>query len=77
MINCITKIYSAIFDWIFLHFDSIKPFASHLNLNLDVLLNELTVVKPMLKNKSLGTIIDLYQELGPFQEAFPVLVELI
>ena len=31
----------------------------------------------MLKNKSLATIIDLYQELYPFAEAFPILVALI
>ncbi|CAF2050561.1 unnamed protein product, partial [Rotaria magnacalcarata] len=61
----------------FLHFESIKTFASHLNLNLDFLFNKLTVAKPMLKYKSLSNIIDLYQELLPFQEAFPVLVALI
>ncbi|CAF4260554.1 unnamed protein product, partial [Rotaria magnacalcarata] len=61
----------------FLHFESIKTFASHLNLNLDFLFNKLTVAKPMSRYKSLGNIIDLYQELLPFQEAFPVLVALI
>ncbi|CAM4773502.1 unnamed protein product [Rotaria magnacalcarata] len=45
----------------FLHFESIKTFASHLNLNLDFLFNKLTVAKPMLKYKSLGNTIDLYR----------------
>ena len=61
----------------FLHFETIKPFASHLDWSLDCLFNEFTIVKPMLKNKLLGNIIDLYQELLPFQEAFPVLTALI
>ena len=31
----------------------------------------------MLKNKSLGNLIDLYQKSLPFQEGFPVLIALI
>ncbi|CAF1518073.1 unnamed protein product [Rotaria sordida] len=61
----------------FLHFDSLKPFADHLNFDRGVLSNELVVVKPMLQKKSLATIIDLYQELYPFRQAFPTLVALI
>ena len=41
------------------------------------LLNELAVVKPMLQKKSLATIIDLYHELYPFTQAFPIVVALI
>jgi hypothetical protein len=61
----------------FLHFESLKPFADHLNFDPGVLLNELNVAKPMLKAKPLSTIIDLYLELHPFKEAFPILVALI
>ncbi|CAF1470107.1 unnamed protein product [Adineta steineri] len=61
----------------FLHFDLLKPFADHLNFDCDILFNELTVVKPMLQKKTLITIIDLYQELYPFTEAFPILVAFI
>ncbi|CAF4003689.1 unnamed protein product [Rotaria sordida] len=61
----------------FLDFDSLKPIANHLNVDLQVLSNELMVVKPMLQNKSLTTIIDLYKELYRFQEVFPSLVTLI
>jgi hypothetical protein len=61
----------------FLNFDSLKLFADHLNFDLDVLLNELVVVKPMLQNKSFATINNLYHELYPFTQAFPILVALI
>ncbi|CAF1514077.1 unnamed protein product [Rotaria sordida] len=61
----------------FLHFDSLKPFADHLNFDRGVLSNELVVVKPMLQKKSLATIIGLYQELYSFRQAFPTLVALI
>ncbi|CAF1128578.1 unnamed protein product [Adineta steineri] len=61
----------------FLHFGLLKPFADHLNFDCDILFNELTVVKPMIQKKSLTTIIDLYQEIYPFTEAFPILVALI
>ncbi|CAF1388583.1 unnamed protein product [Rotaria sordida] len=61
----------------FLDFDSLKPIANHLNVDLQVLSNELMVVKPMLQNKSLTTIIDLHKELYRFQEVFPSLVTLI
>ncbi|CAF4139760.1 unnamed protein product [Rotaria socialis] len=60
-----------------LHFNSLKPFADHLNIDVGILFNELVVVKPMLKNKSLATIIDLYQELYPFIEPFPIFVAFI
>ncbi len=50
----------------FLNFDSLKPFADDLNFDLDVLFNELVVVKAVLQNKSFATINNLYQELYPF-----------
>jgi hypothetical protein len=37
-----------------------------LNFDLDVLFNELVVVKAVLQNKSFATINNLYQELYPF-----------
>lgn len=49
------------------NFDTIKPFDSHLNLNLDFSFNGLTLVKPMLKSKTLGSTMIFYQELRPFQ----------
>ena len=61
----------------FLCFDSLKPLANHFNFDSVVLFNELTVVKPMLAKKLLITLIDLYQELYPFREAFPTLISLI
>ncbi|CAF1268253.1 unnamed protein product [Rotaria sordida] len=63
----------------FLNFDSLKSFAEHLDLDVPALLNELIGVKPMLQlqNKLLANIIDLYQALYPFTEAFPTLVTLI
>ncbi|CAF4564601.1 unnamed protein product [Rotaria sp. Silwood2] len=61
----------------FLHFDTLKPFANHLNVDLDALSNELMVVKPMLQNKLLTSIIDLYIELHLFKEAFSKLTAVI
>ena len=63
----------------FLNLDSLKSFAEHLDLNVSALSSELTVVKPMLQlqKKPLVNIIDLYQVLHPFTEAFPTLVTLI
>jgi len=61
----------------FLDFDSLKPCANHFTFDWDVLFNELAVVKPMLQNKSLTTVNDLYQELYPFREAFPTFIALI
>lgn len=63
----------------FLNFDSLKSFARHLDLDTSTLLNEIAVVKPMLQsqNKPLTNIIDLYQVLYPFTEAFPMLITLI
>jgi hypothetical protein len=60
----------------FLHFDSLKPFADHLNFDVGLLSNELAVVKHMLQKKSLTTITNLYKELYPFTQAFPTLVAL-
>ena len=54
-----------------------KAIANHLNVDLQVLFNKLMVVKLMLQNKSLTTIIDLYKELYRFQEGFPSLTILI
>jgi hypothetical protein len=61
----------------FLDFETLKFFAGHLKLDHCILSNELRVAKPMLQNKSVTNIIDLYRELCKFREAFPVLVDAI
>ena len=60
----------------FLCFDSLKPFADHFNFDSLTLSNELTVAKSMLAKKPLLTLVDLYEELHPFKQAFPTLVSL-
>ena len=46
-------------------------------MDLGALFNELNVVKPLLQKKTFATIIELYRELYPLQEAFPILITLI
>ncbi|CAF1366267.1 unnamed protein product [Rotaria sordida] len=55
----------------FLDFEILKPFALHLDINPDGLQNELNVLRPMLKNKELFDIKELYCELIQFTQAFP------
>ena len=60
----------------FLCYDSLKPFADHFDFDSLTLSNELTVAKSMLAKKPLLTLVDLYEELHPFKQAFPTLVSL-
>ncbi|CAF4094911.1 unnamed protein product, partial [Rotaria magnacalcarata] len=61
----------------FLDFEILKPFASHLDINPDMLKNELNVLRPMLKNKKLLDLKELYCELIPFVPAFPNVVLMV
>ncbi|CAF4341824.1 unnamed protein product, partial [Rotaria sp. Silwood2] len=58
----------------FLDFEILKPFALNLDINPDMLKNELNVLRPMLKNKRLLDLKELYCELIPFVRAFPNVV---
>ncbi|CAF2115223.1 unnamed protein product [Rotaria magnacalcarata] len=61
----------------FLDFDILKPFALHLDVNPDILINELNVLRPMLKNKMPSNIKDLYCELTAFAQAFPNVILMV
>ncbi|CAF2121474.1 unnamed protein product [Rotaria magnacalcarata] len=61
----------------FLDFEILKPFALHLDINPDMLKNELNVLRPMLKNKKLLDLKELYCELIPFVPAFPNVVLMV
>ncbi|CAF1600584.1 unnamed protein product [Rotaria magnacalcarata] len=55
----------------FLNYDLLLPLASHINCDRNYLFNEIQVLKPMLDNKNLSSISELYHDLMPLQQAFP------
>ncbi|CAF1119982.1 unnamed protein product [Rotaria sordida] len=61
----------------FLEFKSLYSLADHLNCDLDQLQNELNVIKPMIKDENLKSIIELYEKLRPYKEAFPTVMSMI
>lgn len=61
----------------FLHTESIRPFAMQMNVDFPSLCNEIQVLKPMLKEKQLDNIVDLYIELLPLKQAFPKVMSLL
>ena len=61
----------------FLHTDSIKPFATQMDVDFPSLCNEIHVLKPMLKEKQLENIVELYIELLPLKQAFPKVMSLL
>ncbi|CAF1302516.1 unnamed protein product [Rotaria sordida] len=54
----------------FLNYDQLLPLASHINCDQNHLFNELQVLQPMLQNKKLSNVNELYHEMIPLQEAF-------
>ncbi|CAF3192960.1 unnamed protein product, partial [Rotaria sp. Silwood2] len=54
----------------FLNYDQLLPLASHINCDQNHLFNELQVLQPMLQNKKLSNLNELYHEMIPLQEAF-------
>ena len=61
----------------FLEIEMLTPLIDHLCLDNAMIKNEVSVIKPMLKNKTMSTIFDLLNELTPMKEAFPSMIELI
>ena len=61
----------------FLHIESIQPLATQMGVDFSSLCNEIQVVKPMLKDKKLDNIVDLYAELLPLKQAFSKVMSLL
>ncbi|CAF3369991.1 unnamed protein product [Rotaria sp. Silwood2] len=61
----------------FLDIQMLQPLIDHLCLDNSMIKNEISVIKPMLKNKTLSTVFDLLNELKPMKDAFPSTIELI
>ncbi len=52
----------------------LKPFAVQMKADLSSLFNEIQVLKSMLKDTKLKSIVDLYVELLPLKQAFPTTI---
>jgi len=52
----------------------LKPFAIQMKADLSSLFNEIQVLKSMLKDAKLKSIVDLYVELLPLKQAFPTTI---
>ncbi|CAF1489142.1 unnamed protein product [Adineta ricciae] len=61
----------------FLHLESIHPLATQMNVDFPTLCNEIQVLKPMLKDKTMNNIVDLYTEILPLKSAFSQLTTLL
>jgi hypothetical protein len=61
----------------FLDIQMLQPLIDRLCFDNSIIKNEISVIKPMLKNKTLSTIFDLLSELTPMKDAFPSTIELI
>ncbi|CAF4453696.1 unnamed protein product [Rotaria socialis] len=61
----------------FLNYDLLLPLSSHINCDRNYLFNEIQVLKPMLDNKNLSSISELYHDLMPLQQAFPNMMLMI
>jgi hypothetical protein len=55
----------------------LKPFAVQMKADLCLLCNKIQVLKSMLKDSKLKSIVDLYFELLPSKQAFPTIISLI
>ncbi len=55
----------------------LKSFAIQMKVDLCSLYNELQVLKSMLKDSNLKTIVDLYVEILPLKQAFPTVTHLV
>jgi hypothetical protein len=61
----------------FLQSEVLKPSAVQMKADLSSLFNEIQVLKSMLKDTKLKSIVDLYVELLPLEQAFPTTIFLI
>ncbi len=61
----------------FLQSEVLKHFAVQMTANLSSLFNEIQVLKSMLKDTKVKSIVDLYVELLPLKQAFPKTIFLI
>jgi len=61
----------------FFQTEILKAFAVQMNANFCSLCNEIQVLKSMLKDSKLKSIVDFYFELLPLKQAFPTIISLI
>ncbi len=61
----------------FLQREVLKPFALQMKADLSSSFNEIQVLKSMLKDTKLKSIVDLYVELLPLKQAFPTTIFLM
>ncbi|CAF4961518.1 unnamed protein product [Rotaria sp. Silwood1] len=61
----------------FLDTEMLQPLIDHLRLEKNMIINEISVIKPMIKNTKLSTTLDLLNELKSMEQAFPSAVVLI
>ena len=61
----------------FLQSEVLKPFALQMKADFSLLCNEIQVLKQMLKDSKLNSIVDLYAELLPLKQAFPTVIFLV
>ena len=61
----------------FLDIEILEPLIGHLSLEKNAIHNEISVIKPMIKDTKLSTILDILNELKPMKQAFPSTVALI
>jgi hypothetical protein len=61
----------------FLQSEVLKPFALQMKADLSSLFNEIQVLKSMLKDTKLKSIVDLYVGLLPLKQSFPTTIVLM
>lgn len=61
----------------FLDIEILEPLINHLSLEKSMVQNEVSVIKHMIKDSKLSTVLDVLVELKPMQRAFPSTVALI
>jgi hypothetical protein len=61
----------------FLDVQILQPLINHLQLEKNMITNEISVIKHMIKDKNLSTALDLLNELKPMKQAFPSTIDLI
>ncbi|CAF4633526.1 unnamed protein product, partial [Didymodactylos carnosus] len=61
----------------FLNYDLLLPLAIHINCDKNYLFNEIQVLRPMLVNKELSNVTELYHEIKPLREAFPNMMSMV
>ncbi|CAF1376600.1 unnamed protein product [Didymodactylos carnosus] len=60
-----------------LHYDLLLPLAIHINCDKNHLFNEIQVLRPMLVNKELSNVSELYHEIKPLREVFPYMMLMV